>query len=77
MDELKQFQPDVYEKSKRVWEASKDGFLDFDLSMEIPSISIDYAVMERSKKIKVVPSTFVWSDLGSFQFDYGVTTLCL
>lgn len=72
LEELKQFQPDVYEKSKKVWEASKDGFLDLDLSMEIPSISIDYAVMERSKKIKVVPASFSWSDLGSFEsvYDY-------
>lgn len=72
LEELKQFQPDVYIKSKQVWEASKDGFLDLDLSMEIPSISIDYAVMERSKKIKVVPASFSWSDLGSFEsvYDY-------
>ena len=40
--------------------------------MDIPSISIDYAVMERSKKIKVVSSKFTWSDLGSFEsvYDY-------
>ncbi len=68
--ELKQFQPDVYEKSKAVWEASQDGFLDLDLSLVIPSISIDYAVMERSKKIKVVPASFSWSDLGSFESVY-------
>jgi mannose-1-phosphate guanylyltransferase len=75
LDELKQFQPDVYEKSKAVWEASKEGFLDLDLSLEIPSISIDYAVMERSKKIKVVPAAFSWSDLGSFEsvYDYLVS----
>jgi mannose-1-phosphate guanylyltransferase len=75
LDELKQFQPDVYEKSKEVWEASKEGFLDLDLSMQIPSISIDYAVMERSKKIKVVPASFSWSDLGSFEsvYEYLVT----
>jgi mannose-1-phosphate guanylyltransferase len=74
LDELKQFQPDVYEKSKAVWESSKNGFLDLDLSLEIPSISIDYAVMERSKKIKVVPAAFSWSDLGSFEsvYDYLV-----
>ncbi|MNY01039.1 Alginate biosynthesis protein AlgA [compost metagenome] len=72
LEELKNFQPDVYEKSKTVWEASREGFLDLDLSMEIPSISIDYAVMERSKKIKVVPASFSWSDLGSFEsvYDY-------
>lgn len=75
LDELKQFQPDVYEKSKAVWESSKEGFLDLDLSLEIPSISIDYAVMERSRKIKVVPAAFSWSDLGSFEsvYDYLVS----
>ncbi|WP_433764698.1 mannose-1-phosphate guanylyltransferase [Flavobacterium ginsenosidimutans] len=75
LEELKQFQPDVYRKSKQVWEASKEGFLDLDLSMEIPSISIDYAVMERSKKIKVVPASFSWSDLGSFEsvYDYLIS----
>lgn len=74
LDELKQFQPDVYEKSKKVWESVDNGFLDLNLSLEIPSISIDYAVMERSKKIKVVPASFSWSDLGSFEsvYDYLV-----
>lgn len=70
LDELKQFQPDVYEKSKAVWESSEKGFLDLELSMQVPSISIDYAVMERSKKIKVVPASFSWSDLGSFESVY-------
>lgn len=32
----------------------------------IPSISIDYAVMEKSKCVKVVPVEMGWSDLGSF-----------
>jgi mannose-1-phosphate guanylyltransferase len=42
--------------------------------MDIPSISIDYAVMERSKKIKVVSSQFDWCGLGSFEsvYDYLV-----
>jgi mannose-1-phosphate guanylyltransferase len=75
LDELKAYQPEVYEKSKKVWENSKDGNLDLDLSLDIPSISIDYAVMERSKKIKVVPAAFAWSDLGSFEsvYDYLIT----
>ncbi|PXY41984.1 mannose-1-phosphate guanylyltransferase [Flavobacterium cheongpyeongense] len=75
LDELKQFQPEVYEKSKTVWESNKQGFLDLETSLEIPSISIDYAVMERSKKIKVVPASFSWSDLGSFEsvYDYLVS----
>ncbi len=32
----------------------------------IPEDSIDYAVMEKSKKVKVVPSDIGWSDVGSF-----------
>lgn len=70
LEELKQFQPDIYEKSRIAWEASNEGFLDLELSLQIPSISIDYAVMERSKKIKVVPASFSWSDLGSFESVY-------
>ena len=76
LEELKAFHPEVYEKSKIAWDANTDGNLDLALSMDIPSISIDYAVMERSKKIKVVPSTFIWSDLGSFEsvYDYLAAT---
>lgn len=32
-----------------------------------PSISIDYAVMERVKNLEVVPGDFGWSDLGSWE----------
>lgn len=72
LEEIKKFTPEVYIKTKLAWQQNKGGKLDYDLSMEIPSISIDYAVMERSEKIKVVPSSFEWSDLGSFEslYDY-------
>lgn len=72
LEELKLYAPEVYETSKLAWENNQAGNLDLDLSMAIPSISIDYAVMERSKKIKVVSSQFEWSDLGSFEsvYDY-------
>jgi len=75
LEELKNFTPEVYEKSKIAWENSNQGKLDLKLSMDIPSISIDYAVMERSEKIKVVPTNFNWSDLGSFDsvYDYLVS----
>lgn len=74
LEELKNQEPEVYWSSKAAWEANKAGFLDYELSLAIPSISIDYAVMERSKDIKVVPTQFQWSDLGSFEsvYDYLV-----
>lgn len=74
LEELKKYEPVVYEKALAVWESSKEGFLDEELSLAIPSISVDYAVMERSKKIRVVPTSFEWSDLGSFEslYDYFI-----
>lgn len=72
LDELKLYEPEIYEASKKAWENMQDGVLGLELSLQIPSQSVDYAVMERSKKIKVIPASFDWSDLGSFEaiYDY-------
>ena len=72
--ELEKQEPEVYLASKLAWEANKNGFLDYELSLKIPSISVDYAVMERSPAIKVVATHFDWSDLGCFEsvYDYLV-----
>lgn len=74
LEELKKYSPKVYESSKTVWMNNKQGDLDATLSLEIPSISVDYAIMEHSEKIKVISSKFKWSDLGSFEaiYDYLV-----
>jgi mannose-1-phosphate guanylyltransferase len=34
---------------------------------KLPSVSIDYGVMEKSNDIAVVPGEFGWSDVGSFE----------
>lgn len=74
LEELEKYQPEVLAASKHAWQNQKDGFLNLDDSLQIPSISVDYAVMEKSKKIKVVKSNFQWSDMGSFEaiYDYLV-----
>jgi mannose-1-phosphate guanylyltransferase len=33
---------------------------------QLPSISIDYAVMEKSDRVRVAPATFAWSDVGAW-----------
>lgn len=71
LEELQRYEPAVYTASKKAWSVAVDGVLDESLSMEIPSISIDYAVMERSKKIRVVSASFEWNDLGSFDSLYS------
>lgn len=66
LSELQQFQPEIFAATVEAYSASTMPELDIDLSMKIPSLSIDYAVMEKSKDIAVVPSFFKWSDLGSY-----------
>ncbi len=70
LDELQLHEPEVYATSKAAFEKQEDEIIDYQLSTDIPSISVDYAVMEKSKRIKVVASEFEWSDLGSFESLY-------
>jgi len=69
LDELKKYSPEVYETSLKALEnSSSDEMIRIkhDDMLNIPEDSIDYAVMEKSKKVKVVPSNINWSDVGSF-----------
>ena len=72
LEELRISEPELFRTSKLAFENSENGKLDLDFSLQIPSISVDYAVMEKSTKIRMVPSAFNWSDMGSFEsiYDY-------
>lgn len=72
LDELKKYRPQIFEKSRNAYLAKDEAFMPETETMEIPSESIDYAVMENSDNIAVVQSSFEWSDLGSFEalYDY-------
>src|SRR5690606_28983000 len=63
LEELKKYEPEVYQTSREAFTKAENGFLPMEESLKIPSISVDYAVMEKSDKIKVVPSSFAWSDM--------------
>ena len=69
LDELKKHSPEIYKFSKLAYEnANNDEMIriSHEDMMAIPEDSIDYAVMEKSSKVKVVASDIDWSDLGSF-----------
>lgn len=72
LEEVKKHTPEVYLKSREAFDLAEKGKLGEEPSLQIPSISVDYAVMEKSDRIKVVPSSFDWSDMGSFEavYDY-------
>lgn len=70
LNELKKYSPEIYTKSLDALDnASKENSLiriKHNHMNDIPEDSIDYAVMEKSNIVKVVPSNIDWSDVGSF-----------
>ena len=70
LNELKKYSPDIYTKSlDALNNASNENSLiriKHNHMNDIPEDSIDYAVMEKSNIVKVVPSNIDWSDVGSF-----------
>ncbi|WP_291066212.1 MULTISPECIES: mannose-1-phosphate guanylyltransferase [unclassified Empedobacter] len=72
LNELKIHEPDVFESALKAFELSKDNILPLEESLIIPSISVDYAVMEKTEKLQAVIGRFKWSDMGSFEsiYDY-------
>lgn len=75
LGELEKYAPDMFVACKSAFvKAKKENELlrvQYEDMVEIPANSIDYAVMEKSNKVKVVPSDIGWSDLGSFDALYG------
>ena len=73
LDELKLHSPEIYNTAKTAFQnASKDDLIRVSHAdmAAIPEDSIDYAVMEKSSCVKVIPSDIAWSDLGSFDALY-------
>lgn len=76
LNELKKYSPKIYETSKTAYE-NKVSINDFQFKIRhedmeaIPEESIDYAVMEKSDCVKMIPSDIAWSDLGSFDALYN------
>lgn len=75
LDELKKYSPEIFQACLNTYKAGSHTenlttFSSEDM-LKIPSNSIDYAVMEKSQNVCVVPSYFYWSDLGSFDALYG------
>jgi mannose-1-phosphate guanylyltransferase len=73
LDELKTHAPDIYEQSLQTFKHARTEpalRLNAEDMKAIRSESIDYAVMEKSSRVKVVPADMGWSDLGSFDSLY-------
>ena len=60
IDEFKDHLPEVYEKVIKGYDNYINSY------SELPNISLDYAIAEKSKRMAVVPGNFGWCDVGSW-----------
>ena len=73
ISEMQQHSPDILVAAKICFDASLAQSTDIaqiefdaDTFANVPSNSIDYAVMEKSKNVAVVPCSIGWSDIGAW-----------
>ena len=72
MEEIKNLAPEIFKVVEK-FDFSESDRIEYNLFNEMPSISIDYAVMEKSDKIALVKLESDWNDLGSWQSIYDVS----
>jgi mannose-1-phosphate guanylyltransferase len=63
LGEIKRLKPDIYKLIMRL----KDKKSFNRIWNKIPSVSVDYAIMEKTKKKVLLPADYGWVDLGSWQ----------
>lgn len=69
LEELKKYSQDIYRATKSIYKEPFNYISKEDM-LKVPEDSIDYAVMEKSKIVKMIKSDIGWSDLGSFESLY-------
>ncbi len=77
LDEISKHLPELYhvlESIRRQWAGGEDWQEVLRQRFaEMPSVSIDYGVMERSDNVRLVPVDIDWSDVGSWDAVYDVS----
>jgi mannose-1-phosphate guanylyltransferase len=66
LSELEKLSPEIYQYADALKSTLNNKTELSKIYNQIPENSIDYAVMEKSQKILVVPALFDWNDLGSW-----------
>ncbi len=75
--EIQRFLPDVYGVAQTILAESRSGKT-FQQAVEahfgtMPSISIDYGVLEKSERVSLIPCDIGWNDVGSWQAVYEIS----
>ncbi len=74
LDQYQLHTPELWQQAMQCWSVTQTNQfntaliteLDATTFAELPDISIDYALLEKSTDIMVVPSRFQWNDIGSW-----------
>lgn len=72
IEEIKKLAPEIYSVMEEFDFSSSDR-IEYNLFDKMPSISIDYAIMEKSEKIALLKLESDWNDLGSWQSIYDIS----
>ncbi len=70
MNELKKYAPKIYETLYNTKIKTNIPSIDLAIYEKLPEISIDYAVMEKTKKLVTIPFNIRWKDIGSWDAIY-------
>ena len=71
LEEFKKYIPEIYKNLKEL-DFSQNSKIEFSTYEKMPSISVDYAIMEKSDRVALVELQSDWNDLGSWQSIYNV-----
>lgn len=67
LEELRRHMPDLYDGLEAWLESHEDAARAAEIFAALPSISIDYGVMEKADRVATVPCDPGWSDVGSWK----------
>ncbi|HVY50695.1 MAG TPA: mannose-1-phosphate guanylyltransferase/mannose-6-phosphate isomerase [Devosia sp.] len=77
LSECRTLSPDSYEAANAAVEKAKTDLdfirLDAESFARAPNISVDYAIFEKTRLISLIPVSFFWSDLGSWDAVWKVS----
>ncbi len=73
MAELKKYEMDIYNIMKLADISSQTPTIPYQDFKDMPDISIDYAVMEHTKKLAMIPLECDWKDVGSWEAIYDIS----
>ena len=73
MNELKKYSPEILNILKTAKITDSEPSVEYEIFKTMPDISVDYAIMEKSKKMALIPLDCEWNDLGSWEAIYDIS----